>query len=884
MRRLTRPGYALLLGLLLVMLNTGVSAAQDAARGILITEVLAANARTVADDRGRYADWIELHNPTDTPISLGGYTLTDDPDEPDKWRLPITTLAPGAFLVVWASGADRVGTAGWHTNFRLSRGGEYVGLFGLDGQVVDAVTFGVQETDVSLGRLGTVSDRWVFFPTPTPGAANISNPRAAPDAPPVVVTPGSGRFTDPVTVQLVAPLPGSTVYYTLDGADPTVDGHEYTAPLVLPETTVLRAVTLRDGVPVSAVTTATYLVGEGTGLPGLSLVTEPPHLWDEETGIYANPGQRGREWERPVTVEWLSPEGELGFSVGAGLRIHGGIGRSTAKQSFRLYFRGEYGPRALEYPLFGVVPSQTYDRLVLGAGSNDSWSWTEGQAIWPEREPVYVRDQLVRDLHGVMGQIAARGRWIEVYLNGAYWGLYNLTERIDDTFLATHFDYDYWDLFRTGEHEAWDAFVDWITGADLSAAAQYEQALQQLDVENFTSFIILHLWAGNTDWGGGNWFAARMRYGPDARWRLFVWDADATFGMFRGIAATKDVAFSQVVIESGAGSALIPILASLLVSPQYQAYFTTQVERHLAGALATESVRDRLAALVEQLRPAIAAEAARWQPEQDPDVAVAQWEAAMQRISASLDASEQRLRHLSNPETLRPLLPQFLVLGDPPPLPPDTRIALLVHHPAELAQGDIAVVDHLAARGVKVNVIGTHEDSPHDPEQVAASHDLLLLSSSIRLLDTAARYAQTTTPLIFWEPLLLAESRIPLSPGGGTRPEQTDIRIADADHPITAGLRVDQRLRVVRRPDTFSVAYPPSGPGVQVLARHLTGDDAALMVAEAGAELAHGQTAQARTVFWFGHDSTFYRSTGEAMRLFDRVVNWVLGLPLDAGA
>ena len=262
------------MGLLLFGLATSTPVAQATTLGILITEVLAANTRTVADDRGRYADWIELHNPTDTPVSLAGYTLTDDPDELAKWRLPVTTLAPGAFLVVWASGEDRVGSEGWHTNFRLSRGGEYVGLFGPDGQLVDEVTFGEQEVDVSLGRLRTVSDQWVAFPTPTPGAANIPVNRVA-RAAPVVVTPSSGRFAGPVTVHLEAPLPGSTVYYTLDGADPTIGGQAYTAPVVLEQTTVLRAVALRDGVPVSAVTTATYLVGESTGLPVVSLVTDP---------------------------------------------------------------------------------------------------------------------------------------------------------------------------------------------------------------------------------------------------------------------------------------------------------------------------------------------------------------------------------------------------------------------------------------------------------------------------------------------------------------------------------------------------------------------------------------------------------------------------------
>ena len=756
---LTPSRCALLLGLLLVLLIPGESAAQTAAPSILITEVLATNTRTVTDDRGRYADWIELHNPTDMPISLAGYTLTDDPDEPDKWRLPFTTLAPGAFVVVWASGENRVTPEGWHTNFRLSGGGEYVGLFGPDGQVVGAVTFDEQETDVSLGRLGTVSDQWVAFPIPTPWTANTTRPQAAADALPVVFTPGSGRFAAPVTVRLETPVGRATVYYTLDGADPTLGGLAYTAPLEIAETTVLRAVALRDGAPVSAVTTATYLVGENTGLPVVSLVTEPAHLWDATTGIYVNSRARGRSWERPVTVEWLLPEGEPGFSVGAGLRIHGNISRRTSKQSFRLYFRGEYGPRELVYPLFGEAPGQSYNRLVLRAGANDSWLCHEGPSC-SFGDVVYVRDQLIRELHGAMGQVAARGRWVELYLNGAYWGLYNLTERIDETFLATHFDHDSWDLLRSEEHSGWDAFVDWIISADLSAAAQYEQAAQQLDIENFTSFIILELWAGDTDWGSGNWYVARMQYGPDARWRLFAWDAEMTLGLIHGIDATEDFSFSQVIINSGADGPLIPILASLLASPQYQAYFTAEVERHLAGALATESVQSRLAALVAELRPAIAAEAARWLPDREPAGMVAQWEAAMQRIADALDANAQRLRRLSDPATLRPLLPQLSVSDTPvpapilppllpAPLPPGTRIALLVHHLDELSEGDAAVATRLARRGASVNVISTHDESTLDPALVpaafidpvlvASGYDLLLISSSIRVLERPAQ-------------------------------------------------------------------------------------------------------------------------------------------------
>ena len=377
--------------------------------------------------RGRYSDWLELHNPTATPVSLVGYTLTDDPTQPTRWALPITTLAPGAFLVIWASGEDLVTRDSWYTSFRLSCAGGYVGLFGPDGQVADEVTFGPQLADVSLGRL-TGSNQWVAFPNPTPGTANATPPRAAPGAPPVVVTPGSGFFAGPVTVHLQAPVGRATVHYTLDGTDPTVDGQAYTAPVAVTETTVLRAVALHDGVPVSTVTTATYLVGEPDTLPVVSLVTDPAHLWDEATGISTNTQQRGRRWERPVTVQELSPEGELGFSVPAGLRIRGGVGRpEAAKQSFELYFR-ERNMGCASWPIRCLGRSR--GRRMPG-WCCETRTTTVGSAAGPRvsgGDAVYVRGQLVRDLHGAMGQVAVRGRWVALYLNGASWGLYHLTE------------------------------------------------------------------------------------------------------------------------------------------------------------------------------------------------------------------------------------------------------------------------------------------------------------------------------------------------------------------------------------------------------------------------------------------------------------------------
>ena len=210
-----------------------VPAAPAGPPGVRITEVQAANTHTVLDDQGGYADWLELHNPTATPVSLVGYTLTDDPAMPAKWSLPASTLAPGTFLVIWASGADRVAPEGLHTSFRLSRTGGYVGLFAPDGQVVDEVTVRPTGGGCLPGAAGErPPTSGCSSPHQRPGQANTTSPRAPPDTPPVVVTPGSGHFAGPVTVHLASPVAGSAVYYTLDGADPTVAGQAYTASVV----------------------------------------------------------------------------------------------------------------------------------------------------------------------------------------------------------------------------------------------------------------------------------------------------------------------------------------------------------------------------------------------------------------------------------------------------------------------------------------------------------------------------------------------------------------------------------------------------------------------------------------------------------------------------
>ena len=208
--------------------------------------------------------------------------------------------------------------------------------------------------------------------------------------------------------------------------------------------------------------------------------------------------------------------------------------------------------------------------------------------------------------------------------------------------------------------------------------------LQQLDIENFTSFVILHLWAGNTDWGSHNWYVARMRAGPDPRWRLFVWDAETTLGLGAGDAdAAEDVSFSHVVIYGVLDASLI--LASLLG----ESAGTKPTSLHRSSVISPGHWPPRPCAAVS---PCSAAELRlspsqrkrlRWLPESGSRMW--RWHSGRRRCNGPLirwRPMTERLRQLSDPEMLRQLLPEVPVSDDLPPvspLPPGTRIALLVH-------------------------------------------------------------------------------------------------------------------------------------------------------------------------------------------------------------
>ena len=527
-------------GLILGLLAVGGVPAT--AQPVVINEILASNAETLADpDYGEFGDWIELYNGSEAAVDLGGYSLTDDlgADAESRWAIPAgTVLGAGAYLVVWADDYDAgpPATSALHTDFKLSAGGEQVGLFSPAGVVVDSLTYGDQSADVAYGRFPDGAGTWALLETPTPGAANTDAPAEAPPLPPSLSL-ASGFYAGGETVALETAVAGVTVRYTLDGTDPTEASTPLSAPLALDATTVLRAAAFADGGLASETVTRTYFVGESSTLPVISLVTDPAGFFSDEDGIYVegtngipgrcrtDPVNWNQDWERPVHLSFFEPDGAGGFALaldqGAGVQIFGGCSRIYPQKSLSLHARGRYGASDFAYRFFDDVDVESFDDLVLRSSAQDWWR-------------TMFRDGMIQTVTRHMDLDGQAYRPTVVFLNGEYWGIHNLREKLNEDYVAGHYGYDDSDVeviesTRRGASENFDPILDILDTADLNRPETLTQLDALMDVDQYLNYLIAEIYSANADWPGNNLKLWRPKT-PEGRWRWMLFDTDFGFG------------------------------------------------------------------------------------------------------------------------------------------------------------------------------------------------------------------------------------------------------------------------------------------------------------------------------------------------------------------
>ena len=603
-------------------------------QSLKINEFLAANTTGITDEDGETSDWIEIYNPDDQAINLQGLSLTDDFSSPSKWIFPSIEAPAHGFLLIWASGKDRRISSNFHTNFKLDKSGEEIGLYTQDGTALDKIAFGPQVANLSYGRYPD-GDVWMPSLKPTPGKAN------QPSVPAPVFSQEQGFYPDAIVLELSSPVAGAVIRYTLDGSNPEAVSPAYAAPLTISATTVIRAATFVSASQKSVIVTRSYFINETFSLPVLSLVVDPDSLKDKKRGIYANYDSSGANWERPAHLTFFDQFRLPGFDAESGVRIHGSASRDYPKKSFRVYFRADYGVEQIEYPLFPDAGMPHYSRFVIHNGGEDVM-------FYPGRWELF-KNMLVRELGKGTLQIAAAARPALLYLNGRIFGIYTLRERVDDDYLKDHYglEKDQLDLLQGdtsvfmevqyGDRTEWNETYSHFKSHNLADSLNYARACSMVDVDNFRDYMIVSSYSGNHDWPQNNYYMFRSRTG-DTRWRWIIWDCDHAFAnalpedvSLNSIQwITRDHPMPELKLFGSADNTTFLwstlMLRKLLQNQEFKTGFISRYADLLNFNLSSSRAAFLVDSLAALLRPDIGREIARWSGKAEPRASM-DWEA-----------------------------------------------------------------------------------------------------------------------------------------------------------------------------------------------------------------------------------------------------------------
>lgn len=509
-----------------------------------------------------------------------------------------------------------------------------------------------------------------YFSNPTPGFAN--DPGVAGYVADTKFSHDRGFYETNFMLEITCATPGATIRYTMNGTAPSeTNGFVYTGPIPINKTTVIRAAAFKPGWKPSNIDTHTYIfindvlnqTGAGfpttwgssaadyamdkrvvtnaaykdeiaddlKSLPIVCITVNPDEFFGPQ-GIYSNPSWTGVTSERQAAFEVFFPDGSRkGINVNCGVRIAGGASRTmTPKKGVRVVFRDRYGPKKLNFKFFDDSEVDRFDAIQFRPIFNMSWVRTDNSgplnnanADGAERtHAIYVRDQFTRESQLAMGSLASHGRFVHLYINGLYWGMYNPAERTDASFAASYLggnkeDYDaiFSELstptqpkVADGDRLAWDTMFN-IANAGLTTPEQYAAIQKYLDVTNLADYMMLNFYTCTVDWPWQNWNAVRRR-SPDGRFIFLVWDAEYTLELPPWVPEDR----TTVGTEDRERMSPARLYYQLKQNPEWRMLFADRAHKFFFnnGPLTTNQTIPRFIRLCDTIYKAIVCESARW--------------------------------------------------------------------------------------------------------------------------------------------------------------------------------------------------------------------------------------------------------------------------------
>ncbi|MGN0982171.1 MAG: CotH kinase family protein [Candidatus Limivicinus sp.] len=541
---------------------------------LVINEVVVYNSSTLPM-KEKYYDWVELKNVSSQPVLLSDYCLSDRQDELMRYRLPELTLQPGALWVVFCTQEPSIPGFMESTGFGLDGGNEQLYLSDGQGQLLDYVSLRDIPYNASYGRQEG-ENGWFFFASASPGTENTGGGRTVAEKPVSLTKDGVFNGVDGMDVELSAT---GSIRYTLDGSAPTADSAEYTGPIHIDKTTVIRAVNLEEGALASRPLSLSFILNENHSLPVLSLLTDSPGDFE----LVYNARQKGIELPASLSLY----DGREGFTMGCGVSLNGETSLVLPKKNMSVRFRDTYGQATLSYDIYGGGVTE-FTNLLLRSGQDFPRS--------------IIRNELCQELcaQATDKVVNQRSQYCVLYINGVYSGIYSLKEKTNEQLYASLAGVSR-DSVTVMEADVpqdsafFHEVVEFCRFNDMSLPENYQHFCDIFDVDSLIDWLVLEGYCANTDVSSGNVRYCRSTEN-DGKWRMMFYDLDATFSEPASVYLNL---MSQYAQENRQVSVFV---VPLMANQEFKDRFLTRAAELMGSVLTVENVFaeiDRLCAIVQ---------------------------------------------------------------------------------------------------------------------------------------------------------------------------------------------------------------------------------------------------------------------------------------------
>ena len=502
---------------------------------VIINEYSCSNMNGPTDAFGSREDWIELYNTSSSPVDLTGWYLSDKINNPLKWIIPSGTIPANGYKVVFCSGRDLVSGNELHPNFKLTQtDNEYIILSNAFGNAVDSYQITqMTKPNHSIGRSTDAAADFKLFTSPTPNSANTGAINFYTPTP--VFSLSSGFYTGTQTLSITCPDATATIRYTTDGSDPTSSSTLYSSPISITSTTVVRAAAFSTELQ-SFTKSSTFFINVNHTVPVLSVA-------GAGSGSLASLLNGNNSLEPIGFIELFEEDGSYIDNGEAQFNKHGNDSWAYPQRGFDVILRDQYGYNGdLDHQIFPNKTRTGFQRLILKPGASDNYPFENGGA--------HIRDAFVQTLSQQASLRVDERTWrpCVVYLNGEYWGVYEIREKYDDAdFTDYYWDQDEYNLqfLKTWgatwmEYGAPNAQTDWtnlrnyIMSNNMGDPTNFSYVDSQLNWRSLADYFFINSYIVNQDWLNWNtaWWRGMDPNGDKKKWRWTLWDMDACFGHY----------------------------------------------------------------------------------------------------------------------------------------------------------------------------------------------------------------------------------------------------------------------------------------------------------------------------------------------------------------